>query len=143
MQPAVWLIDPDQSARDTMRQLLEPAGYTVTEVSDSGAALDLLRLNLTRKRPHRLVVLLGAALPQEDADRLLRAIAEDAHLATHHAYVVLTPADGPAFQVEELALPNLTIAAMSPPYTAAELLEVVARAAGGLGLGSEGAGRRD
>ncbi len=143
MQPAVLVIDADQSARDTLRELLEPVGYAVTEASNSDAALDLLRRNLARKRPHRLVVLLGAALPQGDAARLLRTIAEDTHLATHHAYVVLMQDEGRGFEVEELALPNLTMVAMSPPFTPAELLDVVAHAASGLGLGSEGASRRD
>jgi CheY-like chemotaxis protein len=143
MQPAVLLVDADQAACDALREILEPAGYTVTESDSGDAALGLLRVNLTRMRPHRLVVLLRAAPPQVDAATMLRAIAEDPHLATHHAYVVLTPVLGPTFEVEALELPNLQVVAMSPPYTPAELLDVVARAAGGLGLGSDGTSRRD
>jgi CheY-like chemotaxis protein len=143
MQPTVVLVDADQSARAILHQMLEEAGYAVTEAADGVAALDLLRLNLTRKRPHRLVVLLRPSLPQMDAAGLLRTIAEDPHLATHHAYVVLTPAEAPALPVDQQAFPNLTIAAMSQVCSQAELLDVVARAASGLGLGSEGASRRD
>jgi len=56
MQPTVLLVEADQPARDALRQTLEEAGYAVAEAADGVAALDLLRLNLTRMRPHRLVV---------------------------------------------------------------------------------------
>ena len=143
MQPAVLLVERDETARTNLHQTLEEAGYAVTEAADGAAALALLQLNLTRKRPHRLVVLLGPALPTMDAAEVLRSIAADPHLASHHAYVVFTPSEGPVFLPAEQALPNLSIVAMAQPISPAALLEAVAHAAGGLGLGSEGTGRRD
>lgn len=143
MQPAILLVEADEPVRDTLRQILEEAGYAVSQVADGLAALDLLRLNLTRKRPHRLVVIVSQALPQLDGAGLLRAIAEDPHLATHHAYVLLTRAEGPAFHIDEQVLPNLTIADMPQPLDPAAVLDIVARAARELGMGSEGTGRRD
>jgi CheY-like chemotaxis protein len=137
------LVDADEPARDTLRQILEEAGYTVSQVADGLATLDLLRLNLSRKRPHRLVVMVSQALPQLDGASLLRAIADDPHLATHHAYVLLTQSEGPAFHVDEPSLPNLTIAEMPQPLEPAAVVDIVARAASGLGMGSEGASRRD
>jgi two-component system chemotaxis response regulator CheY len=143
MQSTVLLVEADPPARDALRQTLEEAGYAVTEAANGVAALDLLRLNLSRKRPHRLVVLLSPSLPYLDGAEVLRAIAADPHLATHHAYVLLTPAQGPAYHIDEQALPTLTVAAMPQPCSKKELLDVVAHAASGLGMGSEGASRRD
>lgn len=143
MQPAVLLVEADEPARDTLRQILEGDGYAVSQVADGLAALDLLRLNLSRKRPHRLVVMVRQVLPQLDAAGLLSAIADDPHLATHHAYVLLTHGEGPAFHVDALSLPNLTIAEMPQPLDPTTVLEIVARAASRLGMGSEGASRRD
>lgn len=143
MQPAVLIVAADGPDRDSLHELLAEAGYAVAEVSDGAAALDLLRLNLARKRPHRLVVLVSESLLRMGGADLLRTIAADPHLATHHAYVLLTPAGGPAFPLDEHTLPTLTIASMPQPLTRAALLDTVAQAAGGLGIGSEGTSRRD
>jgi CheY-like chemotaxis protein len=47
MQPAILLVADEFAARDLLQGTLTEAGYSVTEVADGSAALDLLRLNLT------------------------------------------------------------------------------------------------
>ena len=143
MQPAILLVADDSAARDLLQRTLTEAGYPVTALAEGSEALDLLRLNLTRKRPHRLVVLLHPASPQMKVTDFLRAIADDVHLAAHHTYVLLVPAAGPAFQVDAQAFPNLTITALPHPCPPEALRAVVARVASQLGMGSEEAGRRD
>lgn len=144
MRPAVLLVTADASSRDALRQILEEAGYAVSEAADSTAALGLLRLNLSRKRPHRLVVLVHHALPEVDGAGMLRAIAGDLNLATHHAYVLLATPHEPSFPtIEEEVLAYLTVSVVPQPIERDVLLSAVAQAASGLGMEPAGAGRRD
>ncbi len=143
MRPAVLLVEADAPSCEALRLLLEEAGYAVSEAADGTAALALLRLNLTRKRPHRLVVLLDQALPAVDGVGVLRAIAEDLHLATHHAYVLLAAAQEPLFPTNEDPRSSLMVSVIPQPFDHDALLRTVAQAASGLGMEPNGAGRRD
>lgn len=144
MHPAVLLVEADASSRDALRLILEEAGYAVSEAADSTAALGLLRLNLSRKRPHRLVVLVHHAVPEVDGVGMLRAIAGDPHLATHHAYVLLATPHEPSFPtIDQEVLSYLTVAVVPRPIERDVLLSAVAQAARGLGMEPSGAGRRD
>lgn len=143
MHPAVLLVAAQGPSRDALHQTLEDAGYAVSEAPDSGSALETLRLNLSRVRPHRLVVLLDQASPNLDCDEILRAIAEDPHLVTHHAYVVIPAAERQMFIPDEEVCRRLTVFVLPQPFATPALLDVVARAASGLGIGSEGDSRRD
>jgi CheY-like chemotaxis protein len=85
MQPAVLLVADESAARDLAQRTLTEAGYPVTEVADGGEAFDLLRLNLTRKRPHRWVVLLHPTSLHMKVIDFLRAVADDdIPLTAHH-----------------------------------------------------------
>ena len=144
MRPTVLLVVADTSSRDGLRLVLEAAGYAVSEAADSPAALALLRLNLARTRPHRLVVLVHHALPEVDGAGMLRTIADDPHLATHHAYVLLAALQEPSFPIiEEEVLAHLTVSVVPRPFERDVLLSAVAQAASCLGMEPEGAGRRD
>ncbi|HEV2237638.1 MAG TPA: hypothetical protein VGR57_13335 [Ktedonobacterales bacterium] len=143
MQPAILLVADDSAARDLLQRTLTEAGYLVTALAEGSEALDLLRLNLTRKRPHRLVVLLNPTSPHMHVADFLRAIADDTHLAAHHGYVLLVPAEGPALHVDGQAFPNLTITELPHPCPPEVVCAAVARVASQLGMGSEEAGRRD
>lgn len=149
MRPAVLLVAADAPgrdapSRDALRLVLEEAGYAVSEAADGTEALAVLRLNLSRKRPHRLVVLLHQALPEVDSAGMLRTIAEDPHLATHHAYVLMAAPQEPAFPtIEEDVLAHLTVSVVPRPFERDVLLSAVAQAASCLGMEPEGAGRRD
>ena len=144
MRPAVLLVAADAPGRDALRLVLEEVGYAVSEAADGTAALALLRLNLSRKRPHRLVVLVQQALPEVDGAAMLRTIAEDPHLATHHAYMLLAAPQEPSFPtIEEDVLAHLTVSVVPRPFEQDVLLSAVAQAASCLGMEPEGAGRRD
>jgi CheY-like chemotaxis protein len=143
MQPEILLVADDSAARALLQETLAEAGYVVTEVDDSATALDLLRLNLTRKRPHRLVVLLNMASREKDVTNFLRAIPDDARVALHHAYVLLIPAESPMFQVDARSVPGLSISELRQPCAPEAVRAVVADAASQLGMGADGAGRRD
>jgi hypothetical protein len=89
------LLVVDSAARDLLLATLAEAGYVVTEVAGGWEALELLQLNLPRKRPHRLVVLLNQAPLDVDGTGFLHASADDAHVAVHYAQIVLLPAEDP------------------------------------------------
>ncbi|HEX9057995.1 MAG TPA: response regulator [Ktedonobacterales bacterium] len=143
MYPEVLIIETDAPRRDALQRTLEEAGYPVSVAADRDAALAVLHLNLTRKRPHRLVVLLDHTLPDLDGVEMLRTMTEDPHLATHHAYVLITVPEDHSFTVPEDVLACLTASVLPRPFTPDVLLGVVAQAANSLGMGSEGTGRRD
>ncbi len=143
MHPATLLVAAQGPGRDALQQELEDAGYAVSEAPDSSAAIETLRLNLSRVRPHRLVVLLDQASPDLDCDGVLREIAEDPHLVTHHAYIVLTASEGPSFTPSEEVRRRLTVSVLPRPFATPALLDMVAGAARGLGMGSDGDSRRD
>ena len=79
----VLIVDDDEGIRETVRFLLEDAGYEVTEAKDGAACLDILR---TSADP--LVVLLDYRMPRMDGGEVLRAAAEDG-LATRHAFAMM------------------------------------------------------
>jgi CheY-like chemotaxis protein len=85
----VLLVDDDEDLRDSVRDLLQMCGYSVTTAEDGAAAL--LRLALM-KRP--CVVLLDLVMPGMDGWKLLSILRADptfavpvvvvsAHAATH------------------------------------------------------------
>ena len=143
MQPLVLVVETDAPKRAALRQMLEEAGYACSEAADGPAALEMLHLNLARKRPHRLIVLLNPLLPGFDGTHVLRVIAEDPHLATHHVYILL--AEDQHAAVPEGASPyaHLSVSVLPAPFAVDMLLDMVAQAARGLGMEPDGAGRRD
>lgn len=156
MYPSILMAVADDSLCATLLPVLESAGYTVASVADGAAALDHLRLNLTRKRPHRLVVLVSQTLPVLDGIAMLQAIATDPHLANHHAYILLTNAEdatasAPTGAPGETAggvsmipsFPTLRVAVVGNPVDPTVLLTTIAHSTSTLGMGSEGDGRRD
>jgi CheY-like chemotaxis protein len=143
MHPAILLVEDESPARAMPQAILTKAGYAVTEVANGGAALHLLQLNLTRKRPHRLVVLLNLASLAGDVTGFPRASADDAQVAVYHAHVLLFPAECSAVRADAQAGPGLTISALRQSCPPETVRAVVARAASQLSMGVEGAGRGD
>ncbi|MBF6590132.1 MAG: response regulator [Ktedonobacterales bacterium] len=81
----VLVVDDDRAIRETLCYALEDDDYIVRDASDGLAALEILRAS---RRP--LVVLLDLMMPRLDGVGVLRAVAEDRHLATFHAYIIVS-----------------------------------------------------
>lgn len=81
---SVLIADDEMVLRESMRLVLEDAGYCVREAGDGPTTLEALRSS-----PDPLVVLLDLVMPQHGHD-LIDTISADAALATRHVYVVCT-----------------------------------------------------
>lgn len=81
----VLIVDDDRHLRSSLRLLLEEEGYTVLEAANGAEGLDILR-----KRPERLIVLLDLMMPEMNGDEVLNVVLADRRLAHWHTYVLMT-----------------------------------------------------
>lgn len=88
LTPHVLIVDDDDSIRETLRVILEDAGYAVTKAAEGLSALSLL-VNC----PYQVVALLDNLMPGLDASELLEAL-EAGHegdgAAHRHAFILIT-----------------------------------------------------
>ena len=83
--PRLLVVDDDRAIRETLRFLLEDAGYDVSEAPDGLAALRHLRESVGP-----VVVLLDMMMPQLDGAGVLQAVAEDSRIARRCAFIMIT-----------------------------------------------------
>ena len=122
--PRILIVDDDQQIRETVRFLLEDAGYAVDEATDGAEALARLR---SSARP--VVALLDHLMPHVDGAGVLDAMVADDTLRRRHAYIFIT-ASPRAVPPETLAqLEMLSGALIRKPFDIADLLAAVAAAA--------------
>lgn len=128
----VLIADDEQALRESMRTLLEDAGYPVLESVDGRSTLETLRAS-----PDPLVVLLDLVMPQ-NGHRVIEAIGEDPVLARRHIYVLCTArvtSDGhllpdDARQAEQiLARGGIRTRLVAKPFDIDDLLAAVDAAA--------------
>ena len=119
----VLVVDDDHSIRETVRMLLEDAGYQVSEAVHGGEALPLLRGGPS------YVVLLDLMMPQLDGASLLSLVAEDPELERRHSFVLMT-ADQHATRTRfKTLLARLAVPVIRKPFDIEVLLQHVERAA--------------
>ncbi|HEV8189959.1 MAG TPA: response regulator [Ktedonobacterales bacterium] len=117
------VVDDDDMIRETLAYLLEHAGYMVYEAKDGASALEHLR-----QSPDGMVVLLDLNMPGMDGRHLLRLVANDDHLATWHAFIVVT-ASQKTFPLEfATLLSNLHVPILPKPFDIDHLLHLVRQA---------------
>lgn len=127
IQPGLFVVDDDAGIRDTLRLLLEDAGYQVNEASDGATALGMLR---EMEAPH--VVLLDQHLPGLSGDVLLRTVASDAALRLRHAYVLLTAnSSDQACRITQ-SIPHMDVAVVTKPFDVDDLLDTITAVTGRL-----------
>lgn len=121
----VLVVDDDEAIRETVRTILEEAGYTVYEAPDGEPALQRLR-----KHPQGMVVLLDLNMPGMDGFAVLHALADDPDLAQRHAIIVFT-----SLYAHGLPLPDAEflvqhhVALLIKPFEVDGLVRTVAGAA--------------
>lgn len=81
----VLVADDDQDIRETLRAVLEDAGYEVLEAADGKTALNLLH-----KGNERMVVLLDLQMPKKTGVEVIQDIVERQRLASRYAFIVIT-----------------------------------------------------
>lgn len=120
----VLLVDDDQAIRETLRLVLEDAGYQVLEASDGIAALQALR-----DAPNGMVVLLDLMMPKLDGAGVLGAVAGDRRLAKRHTFILTTATHQTLSLAFVNLLTNLAVPVVRKPFELDELLTIVERAA--------------
>ncbi|HEY7848609.1 MAG TPA: response regulator [Ktedonobacterales bacterium] len=119
----ILVVDDDAPTRDTVRLVLEDAGYHVLEASDGGGALSKLA---GASLP--LVALIDLLMPGMDGIDLLRSIVADTRLAARHRYIGMTAAVGPVTPQAEALLGQLRGTLLAKPFGMDTLLDAVALA---------------
>jgi CheY-like chemotaxis protein len=122
--PRVLIVDDEPDIRQSVRILLEDAGYHIQEAPDGLAALEILRTS-----PHPMVVLLDLMMPKLDGHGVLGVIAGDRHLAERYRYIVMSATNRTLPLPFATLLTSLRILVVPKPFDLDILLDAVARAA--------------
>lgn len=118
----VLIVDDEQDIRDTLRFILEDAGYDVLEASDGEVALALLRESTVP-----LVVLLDLLLPKVSGVEILKAAIADPRLTGQHAYLLMT-ADSAVLRHEaDPLLAQVSAQVITKPFDVDNLLTMIDR----------------
>ncbi|MGZ3582200.1 MAG: response regulator [Ktedonobacterales bacterium] len=120
----ILIVDDDDGIRETLRFMLEDAGYGVIEAENGIEALDLL---CASQQP--MVVLLDVKMPALNGEQVLEAVAKDLHGLQHHAYVVVTASPQALTPRMMELISQLTIPFVSKPFSMDQLLDAIERAA--------------
>lgn len=125
----VLVVDDDDETRETLRFLLEDAGYPVMDASNGVAALEMID---AAKNP--MVVLLDLLMPRLGGLGVLQAVAADGdgdegRGRRRHAYIILTANTRALPQAQAAVLGALAVVAVEKPFDMDALLDTVAEAA--------------
>ena len=122
-QPLVYVVDDDLGIRESLRFLLEDAGYAVEEAPDGASALAALHADA---RPR--IVLLDRLMPRMSGLETLRAIVEQPAILARVVILFMTArSDPPQSELAEL-LQRHAITTIIKPFDLDTLLAEVARA---------------
>lgn len=117
----VLVVDDDEPTRETLRVMLEDAGYAVAEAPDGQAALEMLR-----STPYHAIVLFDLLMPVLDGIGFLREVRDDERLAKRHGYILLT-ANRQALRSDSKELiTSLAVTVVQKPFDIDPLLRQIA-----------------
>ena len=119
----VLIVDDDDAIRETLRLILEDAGYSVLEDHDGLKAVRRLRQSRTP-----MVVLLDLMMPGLDGAGVLKEIAGDSHLMRRFAFVLVTASQKMLTPSFVKLLSSLSIPIITKPWDIDHLLKAVASA---------------
>lgn len=124
----VLVVDDDETIRDTLRLVLEDAGYRVEEAPDGRTALDRMRTDT-----ERYIVLLDLIMPGIDGTSVLASVARDESLFSRHAYILMTAGQAHAMPGIDQMLTRFGIPILQKPFDLDALLDMLADAQKRLG----------
>jgi CheY-like chemotaxis protein len=120
---AILIVDDDTPTRDTLRAVLEDGGHAVSEATGGENGLELLR-----KAPAPVIVLLDQLMPMLDGEGVLEQVAGAGKELRRHAFVLLTAgAHRLSPRLAEL-LSTLGVPVVAKPFDIDALLAAVAAA---------------
>lgn len=116
----VLVVDDDESIRETLRSVLEDAGYTVEEATDGMGALKRLRASRDK-----MVVVLDLMMPGLDGAGVLGVVAGDRRLTEQFGYVLVTANNNTLTLAFATLLKNLSVPFVTKPFDIDRLVHVV------------------
>jgi CheY-like chemotaxis protein len=119
----VLVVDDDEDIRETMRALLEDAGYDVLEAADGKSALNALR-----KDSEGMIVLLDLQMPRVSGIEVIQQVAGQKRLASRHAFIVVTANTQTLPLAFVQLLTQLQVPLIVKPFDIDPLLDAVATA---------------
>ena len=120
----VLIVDDDDAIRETLRLILEDAGYTVLDECDGPSALRRLRQS---RRP--MVVLLDLMMPGMSGARVLEEVANDSSLVKRYSFILVTAGNNAQIIAISRLLSSLVVPVIRKPWDIEVLLQAVAAAA--------------
>lgn len=116
----VLVVDDSPVVRETVRAMLEQAGYEVREATNGVEALAALRAS-----PSPQVVLLDYQMPVMDGEEVLKTVAADAGPLAEHEFIIITAnqATFPESFIELLR--HLSIRVLPKPFHVAQIVGAV------------------
>ncbi len=122
--PLVCVIEDDRGIRETLRDLLEDAGYRVLEAADGMTGCDIMR-----DSAERLIAVVDHKMPRMDGCDVLELAASDEQLRERHAFIFVTASPRRAEEDCGETLDELDVPLVSKPFHVDDLLDAVAEAA--------------
>ena len=120
----VLIVDDDEGIRETLRFMLEDAGYSVIEAENGSEALDRLRAS-----QESIVVLLDVKMPVLSGEQLLELVVQEPHLLQRHAFIVDTASPQAITPHMTELMARLSIPFVPKPFGIDELLTTIRQAA--------------
>ncbi|HEX8032505.1 MAG TPA: response regulator [Ktedonobacterales bacterium] len=117
----VLVVDDDEPTRETLRVMLEDAGYAVAEAPDGQAALEMLR-----STPYHAIVLFDLLMPVLDGIGFLREVKDDERLAKRHGYILLTANRQALRSDSEELIRSVSVKVVQKPFEVGPLLRLIA-----------------
>lgn len=119
--PPIFVVDDDQDIRDTVRFLLEDAGYAVEEAANGEEALATLRMST-----HPMIVLLDYTMPYMDGLDVLRALDAEPEMARRHAYLLVSARNALSTPDLDALRERLSVDIVRKPFEIDALLGAIA-----------------
>jgi len=120
----VLVVDDEPFICDSLRMLLEDAGYAVMVASGGEEALRVLRAG-----GEACVVLLDLLMPGMDGLEMLQRVADDPVLAARHGYILMTGDSSRLLEAAARVLDTLPVTVVRKPFDIDDVLETVAAVA--------------
>ncbi|HEU5347456.1 MAG TPA: response regulator [Ktedonobacterales bacterium] len=117
----ILVVDDDTSIRETLRYVLEDAGYAVTEARDGIQALEYLR-----KASEPMIVLLDLMMPRMDGAGVLGTVAGDPWRLHRHSYILMTAGHQTLSLAFAHMLSDLSVPVIYKPFDIDQLLDIIA-----------------